>query len=409
MTPIFSSLSLSLLLLSGPFLFLSVRGLAPMLVLSGVCALLALTSSPRFVDTVFLKRNALSIATVGLLVTSALWGISERAAETALRLVLVLAFMLAIPVMFERLDVESQQKWSRYLASSMALGIVCVLLIGPYNLYLPALEDWLSPYLELLRQVNAALAIFPVFLFLLLAQARADKPLFVFALLGIALAVAAVSQSQTSLLAMLLGLIGLGLASVSIRLCRNIIFVTLLASTLLAPFVFRIAYEQKWVERYTPSLLQDEAAGQTRSFIYYVFSQEALKRPLLGHGINATKNFVPETLSEYAKLTHDRPKAAANLQVWQASGGFVSHAHNLFLQIIFEFGYIGALLILATIWQLLVRLEARSVGHPGAPFIWASISAALGSMMFGYTIWHSWVIATLAFMVVFSRLLRPQR
>ncbi|MDB2584937.1 O-antigen ligase family protein [Alphaproteobacteria bacterium] len=383
-----------------------------MLVLSGICALLALTSSHRFVDTVFLKRNALSIATVGLLVTSALWGISERAAETALRLVLVLAFMLAIPAMFERLDVESQQKWSRYLASSMALGIVCVLFIGPYNLYLPALEDWLSPYLELVRQVNAALTILPVFLFLLLAQIKTARPFWHYGgmclILGIALVVTAVSNSQTSLLSMLLGLSALGLASLSIRLCRNIIFVAILAATLLAPFVFTAAYEQKWIERFTPSLIQQQASGQTRSFIYYVFSQESLKRPVFGHGINASKYFVPETLDDYVRLTHDRPKAAKAVRKWQKNGRFASHAHNIFLQIIFEVGYLGALLVLATIWQFLRRLEAHTVAIQGAPLIWGSVGAGLGSLMFGYTIWHSWLMAALAFMVVFARLTRPR-
>jgi O-antigen ligase len=421
MTSIFSRLSLSLLLLSGPFLLLSVRGFAPMLVLSGICAVLAQISQGREIhainasDTIS-KRvwqpNAIPLTTLAFLVASAFWGISERAGETAFRLLLVLAFMVAIPAMFQRLDTQIQQKWAHYLTLSMSFGVISSLIIGPYNLYWPELGELLSDYLELLRQVNASLAILPVFLFLLLAQIQTARPFWRFGgiglILALALVVTAVSKSQTSLWSMLLGLSALGLASLSIRLCRNIIFVAILAATLLAPFVFTAAYEQKWVERFTPSLIQQQASGQTRSFLYYVFSQESLKRPVFGHGINASKYFVPETLDDYVRLTHDRPKAAKKVRQWQKNGGFASHAHNIFLQIIFEVGYLGALLVLATIWQFLRRLEAHTVATQGAPLIWGSVGAGLGSLMFGYTIWHSWLMAALAFMVVFGRLTRPR-
>lgn len=391
------------MLLAGPLLAFAVRGFAPLLALAGLAALIAAVMAvakrePRF-ETFGLRNYLLPLAAFGYILLSALWGISDRAADTAFRLLATSGFCAAIIWGFTQLPNDEQQTWTRRLLVSIAAGIIIALLIGPYNLYWPNLPNLLANYFELLRQVNSALSILPIFLFLLGLAWHNKWPKLIYSTLGLALLITAASESQTSLLSMILGLVGFSLARISRRLCRRVIFIALTVCTLCAPPIFIAAYENKWVENYAPEIVTERGAGEIRQWLYFVYAKEALSRPLLGHGLSGTKYFAPQNLETYAGPVLNKPKTQDFVEAALESGVVAAHAHNLFLQLIFEFGYLGTLFILAAIWQGFKRLEAAMDDAAGV-WLWGAIGASLGTLMFGFTLWHSWLMAAVATSII---------
>lgn len=404
MVTIASHIALYLLLLSGPLLALAVRGFAPMLVFAGLAGLTAfIAARPKF-DRAGLKRVALPLATLAYILLSAAWGISERAGDTALRLTATIGFAALVLWIFANRPAAEQHIWANRLLISVGGGMAIALLIGPYNVYRPDLPELLEDHFELLRQVNSSLSILPVFLFLTASALSPRRPRLVVGLLIAALLVTALSESQTSLLSMLLGLVGFALAKVSLKLCRHVIFAAFALCTLTAVPVSIAAYEHKWVENYAPTIVTEQGAGNIRQWIYQIYAKEALNRPFFGHGLNGTKYFAPADFDAYTQGTQYHKGITDHIEAAGDSGVVAAHAHNLFLQLIFEFGYLGALLILAAIWQGFARLELQYQG-PQAAWLCGAIGACLGTLMFGFTLWHSWLMAALAVMVIFARIM----
>lgn len=397
-----ATVSFSLLLLAGPLLALSVRGFAAQLTLSGLAASIALIIQPSKLDWQRLKPYALPLSAFGYILLSAAWSVSERAGDTALRLTLTSGFAVTILLAFHELAVEEKSKWVRRFIASVSGGIIIALIIGPYNVYWPKLPALLEAHFELLRQVNSSLSIMPVFLFLAGLVWTDKKPRFAAFIIAAALLATLLSESQTSLLAMILGLVAFGLAKLHRNLPRPLIFAALAICTVFSVPFFKASFQNDWVQNYAPTIVQEKGAGEIRQWIYYVYASEAVEKPLLGHGLNGTKYFSPHSLKDYTTQVIDNREVRYYAQQADKNDVIAAHAHNLFLQIVFEFGYLGALLILAAIWQLFTKLD-KILTLRQAPWVWGAIGASLGTLMFGFTIWHSWLMAALAMMVIFAR------
>lgn len=397
-----ATVSLWLLLLAGPLLAFSIRGFAAQVALSGLAAAISLIIQPPKLNWARLKPFALPLAAFAYILLSAIWGISERAGDTALRLTLTCGFAAAILLAFQQLPAAEKTKWARRLTASVSGGIIIALIIGPYNVYWPTLPVLLEAHFELLRQVNSSLSILPVFLFLVGLIWAGEKPRLTAFIMVAALLVTLLSESQTSLLAMLLGLIAFGLAKLHRHLPRHLIFAALALCTLISMPFSQASYQHDWVQNYAPTLVQEKGAGEIRQWIYYVYAIEAAEKPLLGHGLNGTKYFSPDGLNGYVAQVIDKPRIRSYALNAQKTNVIGAHAHNLFLQIVFEFGYLGALLILTAIWQLFTKLD-KILAVRKAPWVWGAIGASLGTLMFGFTIWHSWLMAALAMMIIVAR------
>ena len=81
----------------------------------------------------------------------------------------------------------------------------------------------------------------------------------------------------------------------------------------------------------------------------------------------------------------------------------LGHAHNLPLQIVFEFGYLGSILFLAAFWWL---LNLRFGGSSNAALA-ATLAAIGGLLLFSYSVWQSWLLASLGFLYVYLSVLYP--
>ena len=241
-------------------------------------------------------------------------------------------------------------RWARRLRLSLGLGIFAALIIGPYNAYWPGAVDFMDTYFELLRQVNNSLTVLPAFLFILLGS-----------WLGAHL-VASVDHRHHLRCYFYIGKPNLfsrhGFGPHCFRAGKNICptlptphICQSALCTLASPLIFSAAYQGKWVANYAPQTFAERGAGEVREWIYHVYAEEAANKPLFGHGINGTKDFKPADLEAYIAQTSDTPDLQNILRTDTQSGAVAAHAHNLFLQLIFEFGYVGALLVLAAVWR----------------------------------------------------------
>ena len=399
--------SFPILFLSGPALDFAIKGFAPILALAGLAAILALLVQRSFhrpaLRATWRDLPAVLVAAFAYGPASAIWGISERAVDTGMRLMLVVSFACAVIVVFNNLSDEQRMRWARRLRLSLGLGIFAALIIGPYNAYWPGAVDFVGTYFKLLRQVNNSLTVLPAFLFILLGSWQKQRRLLQVLIIVITCGVSFISESQNSFLAMVLALIAFGLAKISVPLCRQLIFACLAVCTLASPLVFSAAYHANWVANYAPQTFAERNAGDVREWIYHVYAEEAANKPLFGHGINGTKDFKPADLEAYIAQTSDAPVLQNILRKDTQSGAVASHAHNLFLQLIFEFGYVGALLVLAAVWRFFAWLNFYADAHR-APYYWASIAACLATVLFGLTLWHSWFMTAIACLVIFTHM-----
>ena len=71
------------------------------------------------------------------------------------------------------------------------------------------------------------------------------------------------------------------------------------------------------------------------------------------------------------------------------------------MQIIFEFGYFGALLLLFGLW----RLTRLSLVSNQKPFQFAALGATLGFLMFAHSLWQSWLMASLGIAMLYAMML----
>ena len=144
------------------------------------------------------------------------------------------------------------------------------------------------------------------------------------------------------------------------------------------------------MQTYAPAIIKQKASGNYREWIYYTYSNEALSRPLVGHGLKSTKNFSPDGLHHYIELAKERNVPYS-----------LAHAHNFPLQIIFEFGYLGAILFLVAFWWLLNLRFSNS----GRTICAATLAATCGLLLFAYSVWQSWLLASLGFLFFYMSIL----
>ena len=187
----------------------------------------------------------------------------------------------------------------------------------------------------------------------------------------------AASTHQSSQAAIIVSAIAWLLALVSPLWARRLIALGWCVSCLLVvPLVI-------WL--HTTGLHKDDNAlfysARHRVVIWNATAEQIRKRPLLGIGADATA-VVTET------QTRQRQETGTALH----DGGFevtsAHHAHNVFLQVWYELGAVGALLFMS------LGLAALAViGRTRAqvqPFLLAQFASVAGILAFSFSIWQIW-------------------
>lgn len=127
-------------------------------------------------------------------------------------------------------------------------------------------------------------------------------------------------------------------------------------------------------------------SGLHRLLIWRFASERVAERPLLGWGMDASR----ELPGGHTKLTDTLSRAV----VPDNAEALPLHPHNAFLQWWVELGAVGAVLGLAAVAALLLRVAALR-SRDGLSTATAYAVAALTISLLGYGFWQSWWLSTL--------------
>ena len=393
--------ALYLLLLAGPVLGLATKGFAPLLAIAGSISFIAVLIQPEKLQQVEFRKFIFALPFLFFMGLSLLWSQGENGGSSYFVLILVVVFTACLRITFKSLPLDEQDKFKNLLSASLLFGIIVSISIGSYPLFWPELSILINNVsnhltfanIELLRQSNRSLSLIPVFLFPIAGFYWPRARWFFIPLLAIVFFITANSNSQTAFLAMLLGTIVFVFSYYYKYDGRKLIFAATAIGLLFSPIIFLKSFENNFVQNYAPQIVKQKASGEYREWIYYTYANEALTHPLLGHGLKSTKNFSPENLNNYKKLARERNLPHS-----------LVHAHNFPLQVIFEFGYLGAILFLAAFWWLL-NLHFDNAGRATHA---ATLASICGLLLFSYSLWQSWLLASLGFLYFYMSILyRP--
>ena len=396
--------ALTFLLLIGPLHAFAVKGFAPILALAGLFSLMALISNRQaFVSSQIgqqVKGYGYALAFMAYAFLAVFWSSYEAALGSFLTATGIIVFTIAAIKTINQSDSHKRRIWERLLIASMIAGCVLVMIIGPYNVYWPNIAADLNYPFELLRQVNRSLIILPIILMLLGAVLPRNYRWLVVFGLACGFVVTYFSNSQSALLALCIGSAGLFLGYAAARFTRFIIWICLAVALLSAPLIHIASYENKWVKNYAPKVFIQKGAAEAREWLFYVYAKESLKEPIIGHGLRSGRSFEPADMRNYIAEGEARGGRVGNfVRANKNKRNINLHPHNIFLQIIFEFGYLGAILWLLAMWQMLKRLD-EGFNPQSKPWMWGAFGAGLGGIMFSHSIWQSWSLSIWATCII---------
>ena len=388
---------LSLLLLIGPLHAFAVKGFAPALALIGIFGLITVLSSRKIFGAHIIGQRMKSISYVLPFIVyvflAVFWSSYEGALSSFLTTISIIIFTIAAVQTINQYDSDKRRVWERLLIISMIFGSVAVMLIGPYNVYWPNIEADLNYPFELIRQVNRSLVILPIILMLIGAALPPKYRTLAIVSLACAFGVTYYSNSQSGLLAVGIGSAGLILGYAFRQYSKFVIWVCITISLIGSPFVHVKSFENKWVDNYLPKVFLQKGSALEREWLYYVYAKEILKEPIIGHGLRSSRSFEPANMSDYITEGETRGEKLNNFVSNSKDRKNINlHPHNIFLQIIFEFGYLGAILFLIAMWQILKHID-EAVDQQFKPWIWGAFGAGLGGIMFSHSIWQTWSLS----------------
>ena len=252
---------LYLLLLTGPILGLATKGFAPLLAIAGTLAVIGHVLQAERLKAYVWKAFLPFAPFFIFAMASTLWSGSVGVFQSFGIFVSVLVFTVSLWLAFTKLSENEQDLFRTRLSISVVIGIILSITVGSYAEFFPQLAQILRNLsdqttlgnIEILRQGNRSLSLMPIFLFLVSGFYWQKSRLFFIFLFIAAFYIVANSNSQTSLLGLLGGLVpicaGLDYSQKQAADISGRFFFSLLVS----PFVFIESFENKWVENYAPT------------------------------------------------------------------------------------------------------------------------------------------------------------
>jgi O-antigen ligase len=237
----------------------------------------------------------------------------------------------------------------------------------------------LSPYLTNRNMAAATLALWPA---LLIARTAVDRswrlPLMSVMLVASAVMVA-LSSHETSIIALVVACVVLAVTMAVPRLGLGVLAAGWLAATLLVVPMATWALTSAKLE--TATWLPNSA--RHRIVLWGYTAQQVANRPLIGIGAASTKRLDVARGPSYSLYpgTHYE---------WRSG----THAHNIYLQIWYELGAVGAALLCAAGLALIASL-AR-LPRASMPFAAASFAAAASMGASSWGLWQAWFLAAFA-------------
>jgi hypothetical protein len=226
------------------------------------------------------------------------------------------------------------------------------------------------------------LVLIPGLLFTAALASRSMRHAVLAALVLAAAVCVTMSESGTSLVAFVLGMVALAFCALSLKAVRIAMMTVWAVTMLFAVPLSALPYEQGW-NRWTWLSPESVAA---RFYIWKHMADEVEKSIVGGIGIRGARTLNVRLPADIGSLRDPAPAA---------DGRRVPHPHNVFLQIWLELGAIGAFLALAlglaALWQI-GRLQP--VVQAGALSLFA-VCAGVGAS--GFDLWQTWLLGAYIF------------
>lgn len=232
------------------------------------------------------------------------------------------------------------------------------------------------------QAVTVNMILWPCLLFVSFWSNLRIRLLLSLGLMTLALIITFLSNSETAKLGLIAASCVYCLSCYWPHLTYRVLFVCWIVSVILVlPLIF-ISYQAG---------LQDsdflQRSARDRIHIWHYTAKKAVTHPLIGYGVRSSredlKNFTPPKQQSSAKKLYDRPS---------------THPHNFFLQIWYELGAIGAILLLISglmILHMISRLAKTIQPYAYATF---SVTTIVGAV--GYGMWQTWLMAAVTWTVL---------
>ena len=350
---------------------------------------------------------ALAAWLVYLLLTGFWSEVPERSFEQAFRLTLLAFFGLAGFSLIRALSETQKKRAMACMLPALIIGVITGCIYG--------LLQYTGPYIRILTDLIGTSPEFSNFRShdnrLHIAKTMLLTNLAFFAVLPwlwhrhrlIAIAAYLIffgacfnSDSQSSLVACVAG----GLVFIALRISESLapklIMVGIVASFFLVIPLTQSSYVVALQKEIASNSLARKASPHLRLKIFGFFSEQALNRPILGHGLTTGIRYKSkDTDTDYKGiyLAHRTP-------------------HNIHLQILFDTGFVGAsLLLLALLWPIWRGLKMAH--QPQAYLALLPICVVIAGTLFNFVIWRSWIpgaalIATFIILLSESRTTGPK-
>ena len=335
-----------------------------------------------------LKASLAGFGVAALVLSAAVYIAIERHPD-ALRLAEGLWLGMLFSTLFLAIEV-----WSR---SAIKISILNLFSVQPQDLATPGVYIWRKGrivsdnYSELTRIV----APLPLLLgpAILAARMALVKPWgLIVSLLLFTLVAAAIagSGSESAKLALVAGSLAAAAAVLSARWTfRGLAALWIVACLFIVPIVFAVDRLDLPKNPIIASAFRYSSPA-ARIDIWHNYATRTLKTPVFGRGANMT----------YALNLRVEPSYGAGGPVGKMRpGDSRPHTHNMFLQVWFELGGVGALLFMATGLALLVLIDR--LPSVSKPMMLATFAAALAFITPSYGMWQDWIVG-LASMVALA-------
>jgi hypothetical protein len=186
------------------------------------------------------------------------------------------------------------------------------------------------------------------------------------------------ATSETAKLALLAGIVAFAMARCSMRVARYALSCAWIAACLgVVPAVLLA----RRFDLQNADWLQ--LSAQLRITLWNEIALLVPRAPLLGVGADMTYVLRPNM--------HEIPTAAPSIFM----GIPITHPHNVYLQVWYELGLVGA--VLFTIFGIMVLREIARLGPAQRPYAFALFAAAAIQIGFSYSIWQIWFMCLFGF------------
>ncbi|MDD9798350.1 MAG: O-antigen ligase family protein, partial [Alphaproteobacteria bacterium] len=232
------------------------------------------------------------------------------------------------------------------------------------------------------REIHRASAAISVMIFLVAAQfAKNGHRRYALIFLLIWLLLTYFSPSQSAFAGTLIGILATGFAFLRKRLTHYILVFSLAAGFVFAVPFSVLNYKTNFAEKYLNKGIMKEAHIVTRSETYYGISKQILKKPVFGHGLEASRSVKSLVDEQTGKRLF-----------------FSLHPHNFILQILFETGYVGGFLFWVVFCLMLMKI--RQYDTSLQPFMYGTISSVAVISLFAFGFWQTWWLAGLGIVII---------